>query len=223
MTHRNKCHDVQLSPDGRSMALASYDGSVRVRDLATGKVLSDLPAHPDNAYSARFSPDGRLLVTACRDRTVRVWDWRSGRLDCPPFEHGSEVFAATFTPDGCWVLSACDDGTARAWDRRTGKPITPPLPINVQAMSVVVTPDGKHAVVGGATDALAVLDLRDLTPTGSDPDGLCRWAELVAGQRLHEGGGAVNLTADEWLERWRAYRPKFLGDARASSGGGNRP
>ena len=205
------------------MALASYDGSVRVRDLATGKVLSDLPAHPDNAYSARFSPDGRLLVTACRDRTVRVWDWRSGRLDCPPFEHASEVFAATFTPDGCWVLSACDDGTARAWDRRTGKPITPPLPINLQAMSVVVTPDGKHAVVGGATDALVVLDLRDLTPTANDPDGLCHWAELVAGQRLHEGGGAVNLTADEWLERWRAYRPKFLGDARVSSGGGNRP
>jgi hypothetical protein len=121
------------------------------------------------------------------------------------------------------VLSACDDGTARAWDRRTGKPITPPLPINAQAISLVVTPDGKHAVVGGATDALAVLDLRDLTPTGSDPDGLCRWAELLAGQRLHEGGGTVNLSADEWLERWRAYRQQSPGDARLDSRAGNRP
>ena len=36
LRHRDKCHDLQFSPDGRLMALASYDGSVRVRDLATG-------------------------------------------------------------------------------------------------------------------------------------------------------------------------------------------
>jgi hypothetical protein len=34
----------------------------------------------------------------------------------------------------------------------------------------------------------------------------CLEAELVAGQRLHEGGGTVNLSADEWLDRWRAFR-----------------
>ena len=31
-------------------------------------------------------------------------------------------------------------------------------------------------------------------------------AELLAGQRLHEGGGTVNLSDAEWLDRWRAYR-----------------
>ena len=36
--HRNKCHDVQFSPGGRLVAVASYDGSVRVRDLATGVI-----------------------------------------------------------------------------------------------------------------------------------------------------------------------------------------
>jgi hypothetical protein len=29
---------------------------------------------------------------------------------------------------------------------------------------------------------------------------------LLSGQRLHEGGGTVNLSAAEWLDRWRAYR-----------------
>jgi hypothetical protein len=38
-------------------------------------------------------------------------------------------------------------------------------------------------------------------------------ARLLAGQRLHEGGGAVNLSAAEWLERWRAF-------ARRGDGGG---
>ncbi len=53
--HRDKCHDVQFSPDGRLMALASYDGSVRVRDFATGSVVAELPAHPDIVYAAGFS------------------------------------------------------------------------------------------------------------------------------------------------------------------------
>jgi WD40 repeat protein len=223
LRHRDKCHDVQFSPDGRLMALASYDHSVRVRDFATGTVVAELPDHPDLMYSAGFSPDGRRLVTACRDHTVRVWDWRAGRLVCPPFEHTMDAVAATFTPDGQWVLSASVDGTARAWDWRTGKPVTPPLRIEGAPLSLVVTPDGRYAVVGGAQVALAVLDLSELTPTAVDPDALCRWAELLAGQRLHEGGGTVNLSADEWLERWRAYRQQSPGDDRVGSRDGDRP
>ena len=42
--------------------------------------------------------------------------------------------------------------------------------------------------------------------TDADPDALCLRAELLSGQRLHEGGGTVNLSADEWLDRWRAFR-----------------
>jgi WD40 repeat protein len=218
LRHREKCHDLQFSPDGRSMALASYDGSVRVREIATGTVLSELPAHPDIVYSAGFSPDGRLLVTACRDRMVRVWDWRAGRLACPPFEHAKEANTATFTTDGRWVLSASDDTTARAWDWRTGKPVTPPLMMKDSAWSVTVTPDGQHAVIGGELDALVVLDLRGLAPDAdADLDLLCLRAELLSGQRLHEGGGTVNLSADEWFERWRAYRQPSPVETRVSS------
>jgi WD40 repeat protein len=206
LSHRDKCHDLQFSPDGRSIVLASYDGSVRVRDLAKGTVLAELPEHPDMVYTAAFSPDGMLLVTACRDRTVRVWDWRAGRLVCPPFEHVKEALAASFTPDGRWVLSASIDGTARVWDWRTGKPVTPPLTVEGEPLSLVVTPDGKHAVVGGGQTALAVLELSVLAPTDVDPAALCLRAELLAGQRLHKGGGMVNLSAGEWLDRWRAFR-----------------
>jgi WD40 repeat protein len=206
LRHRDKCHDLQFSPDGKLMVLASYDHSVRVRDLATGAVLAELPAHPDQVYSASFSPDGKLLVTACRDRTVRVWDWRVGHVVCPQFEHDKDAMTAIFTPDGRWVLSASDDGTARVWDWRSGKPVTPPLTIQGNPMSVAVTPDGKHAVVGGFGGALALLDLGELARGESEPDALCLWAELLAGQRLHEGGGTVNLSAAEWLDRWRAFK-----------------
>ena len=190
-----------------SWRLASYDRSVRVRDFATGAVLVELPAHPNGVYSAAFSPDGELLATTCRDHTIRVWDWRAGKLACPPFEHAKDALSATFTPDGHWLLSASVDGTVRVWDWRTGKPVTPPLTIGDEPESLAVTPDGKHVVVGGSQPSLAVLDLGELGRTDSDPAALCRWAELLAGQRLHEGGGTVKLSADEWLDRWRAVPP----------------
>jgi WD40 repeat protein len=203
---RDKCHDLQFAPDGKSMALASYDGSVRVHEVATGRVMAELPAQPDMVYSASFSPDGRLLVTTCRDRAVRVWDWRAGKLVCPQFEHTKDATAAVFTPDGRWVLSVSNDGIARAWDWQTGKPVTPPLVLRGNPTSIVVTADGKHAVVGGMRTELAVLDLAELSRLDIDVDSLCLAAELAASQRHHEGGGTVNLSAVEWLERWRTWR-----------------
>lgn len=112
---------------------------------------------------------------------------------------------AFFTPDGNWVLSVCEEGTARAWDWRSGKAVTPRLDLGRNTMSLALTPEGKYAVVGGFRTELAVLDLDELRRTDSDPVALCLWAELLAGQQIHEGGGTVNLSAAEWLERWRSF------------------
>ncbi|QDV32337.1 WD40 repeat domain-containing serine/threonine protein kinase [Tautonia plasticadhaerens] len=211
ISHEDKCHDVRFSPDGLLLATASYDGSVRVRDVETGATVAELPEHPDIVYSAAFSPDGRLLATACRDREVRVWDWEAGRLACPPFEHEKDAVEAVFSPDGRLVLSVGNDATARAWDWRSGKPLMPPLRLDGNPMSIVAAPDGRHAVVGGFLGALAVIDLSGLAPGDAvDPVALCHQAELLSGQRLHDGGGTVNLSADEWLERWRGSRGRTI-------------
>jgi len=55
---------------------------------------------------------------------------------------------------------------------------------------------------------MAVLDLGDLAPGDKDADTEvpCHRAALLAGQWLHEVGGTANLSADEWLDRWRAFR-----------------
>ena len=208
-SHRDKCHDVQFSPDGRLMALASYDGSVRVRDFATGTVVAELPAHPDMVYSASFSPDGRLLVTACRDRTVRVWDWRAGRLACPPFEHAKDAVAAIFTPDGRWVLSVSDDGTARAWDWRTGKPVTPSLAIEGEPLERRRDPGrqacGRRRGPGRRWPCSTWATWPRATPTPTRTRCAC-------GPRCSPASGSTKGAAQstsrptEWLDRWRAFR-----------------
>jgi WD40 repeat protein/serine/threonine protein kinase len=206
LKHKGKCHDVQFSPDGRLVATAGWDNRVGVWELATGEQLAGL-AHPDWTYTARFSPDGRHLLTACRDGMARLWDWRAGRLVCPAFEHEHEVHAVAFTPDGRLVLSASDDGVLRVWEWRTGKPVCPAFALGGAGMSLAVAPDGTRVACGGFFKAPPVFNLDGwLAPAALGPDDLCLWGEIVSGQRVEDGGGVSNLTAEEWLERWQAFR-----------------
>ena len=51
-----------------------YDGTVRIRDAATGKVLTQWLAHPGGVQCLKFTRDGRTLVTCGKDGTAKVWD-----------------------------------------------------------------------------------------------------------------------------------------------------
>jgi WD40 repeat protein/serine/threonine protein kinase len=206
------CHQVHFSTDGRLVAIASFDGTARILSYATGQPAGEPLQHPDWVFDAQLSRDGRHLLTTCRDGMARVWDWKMRRLVSPPLVHGNEVHAAAFTPDGRWVVTASLDQTARIWDWRTGMPVTPGLPLRGKGLNVAVTPDSRYAVVGGFVVALEVIHLGDVAEDRElDADDLCLWAELLSGQRVHEGGGVTNLTAEEWLQRWQAFHPRHPG------------
>jgi WD40 repeat protein len=206
------CHDVHFSADGHLVAIAAFDGTARVLSYATGQLDGAPLKHPDWVFDAQFSPDGRHLLTTCRDSMARVWDWKARRLVSPPLVHGNEVHAAAFTPDGNWVVTASLDRTARVWDWRTGMPVTPGLPLRGRGLNVAVTADSRYAVVGGFAVALEVIHLADLAEDEElDAEDLCQWAEVLSGQRVHEGGGVANLTAQEWLDRWQAFHPRHPG------------
>ena len=76
------CPGWRSAPDGRLLASAGGDGTVRRWDPATGRPVG-APIHAVSAgygvSGVAFSPDGRLLASAGGDGTVRRWDPATGR------------------------------------------------------------------------------------------------------------------------------------------------
>jgi serine/threonine protein kinase/WD40 repeat protein len=200
--------DVRESPDGSVVAVAYGRNDLRVQqfDTRTFREVAPPIPHPDWVFGVRFDRTGDRLVTACRDRAARLWDRKTGQM-LAVFGHENEVVAADLVGGDRFVVSVGHDEVARISDAATGRPVAPPIKLGGLGLSLDVSPDGRWAVMGGFTPRLTVLDLEAITrPADGTPEQLLRRAELMAGRRIDAHGGVVNLTANEWRDRWEEYR-----------------
>jgi WD40 repeat protein len=80
LVHQGNVNGLAFSPDGKWVATASFDGTARVMETATGREVSRL-AHQGSGLGVAFSPDGKWVATASLDGTARVIDRLVTRID----------------------------------------------------------------------------------------------------------------------------------------------
>jgi Flp pilus assembly protein TadD len=72
--HTAEVVGIAFSPDGRRIATASFDRTIKLWDTATGREVFTLRGHTAGLLMLAFSPDGRRIVSGGIDFTARVWD-----------------------------------------------------------------------------------------------------------------------------------------------------
>jgi WD40 repeat protein len=115
---------VSFSGDGKLVATACADFSVRIWDLATMTVKKVIQVpNPGNANTLgiALSQTGRWLVTARDGKVARLWNVESGQLAHTLSAHDEDVRAFAFSFDEKVLLTGSSDKTARLWEIKTGK------------------------------------------------------------------------------------------------------
>ncbi|MFN6484478.1 caspase family protein [Nostoc sp. DedQUE02] len=113
--HSEAVYSVAFSPDGKTIASASLDKTVKVWDAATAKEITTFKGHSDAVYSVAFSPDGKTIASASLDKTVKVWDAATAKEITTFKGHSSGVNSVAFSPDGKTIASASFDNTVKVW------------------------------------------------------------------------------------------------------------
>jgi WD40 repeat protein len=104
--HRSSIDAEAFSPDGKSLATGSGDGTIIVWAVPELERRHQLPNVNAAVGSLGFSPDGRTLVAGYQDHLVRLWDYESGTELATLEGHSGGVVRATFSPDGL-MLATC--------------------------------------------------------------------------------------------------------------------
>lgn len=145
--HENYVLGLAFDPDGKYLASGSFDKSVRLWDVSTGKHKYSFDGHTDAVRSVSFSPDGKYLASGSADDSVRLWDISNGEI-LPKLEHADGVGSLAFHPDGKILATGSYYKSVGLWDVSTGKPLNNEIGHKDAVTSVAFSPDGKYIASG---------------------------------------------------------------------------
>jgi WD40 repeat protein/energy-coupling factor transporter ATP-binding protein EcfA2 len=167
--HTDVIFGVTYSPDGKTLASASSDKTVKLWDINTGKVIQTLKGHISGVQDVNYSPDGKILASSSNDGTIKLWDVKTAKIikNLKAHKEGA-VFSVSFSPDGKKLASASADETVKLWDINTGKVIQTftghqsnnSEKGNQAVFGVVFSPDGKILASSSADKTIKLSDVK---------------------------------------------------------------
>jgi uncharacterized protein (TIGR03067 family) len=157
--HKKLVTGVAFSPDGKTLASASHDGTVCLWDGISGKRLGNVLAHDGWAMAVAFSPDGKILASLGHDNKVKLWPLAEVRPAVVLTGHTHEPYALAFAPDGKTLASADNEGNVILWDFGKGAARKSFRAHNTIVYNLAFSPDGKTLATASIDKTVKLWDV----------------------------------------------------------------
>ena len=155
---------ISFSPNGNLLASGRNDGTLRIWEVDSGRLLRTMKGHVKSIDDVAFSPDSRLLA-ASASNIVKLWQVSDGAQIHTLTGHSDFIRQLVFTPDGQFLASSGDwDGTVRIWRVEDGQLVrTLRLSWAFNAVwDVAISPDGKTLAASKRYGSVYLFDLQKL-------------------------------------------------------------
>jgi WD40 repeat protein len=194
--HSGPISAIAFSPDRKTLASASWDITIKLWEVESGRELRTLNGHSLPANSVAFSRDGKMLASGSYDKTIKLWDVESGRELQTLNGHSEAVSSVTFSPDGKTLASGSGDKTIKLWEVASGREVRTLSGHSNWVSSVAFSPEGKTLASGSGDMSVklwAVADGRELRTLSGHADRVYSIAFSPDGKTLASGSGDMSV------------------------------
>lgn len=116
--HRSRPTCIAFNNTGTIFATVSEDGSAKLWDYKTLKLIAKLPFTEGWISSVAFTPDGKKLVIGSSNKLIQCYDVKKHVELFRLSGHNGEIFSLHFSKDGKFLFSGSFDATIKIWDMK---------------------------------------------------------------------------------------------------------